>query len=704
MNRLCNCSSGGTGLALLVSLAMGSWAYGQCSNDAGAGDLAEGEACYVDNDVDTTNPGCNADPSVFITLTAGDFTAGEARICGVSSTYLNNASCTTDADCDPGETCVSGGCTGGDEPSVSTRDTDWYLIPQSVLTAHDVDLNGVVQLNSEYVGSEAPMPNFHIGITPNGTTCDSDILSDIGCVALAGDACDVDADCHSGNCVGDPVPGDGNPQGTCAAENDPANNTLVIADYPDGIAVWTGIGFCSGGGDWGNPDYFCSTGNNDYVLRIWFTEAPTACQPGPPQGPCNEAAGPGVPGCEDPNCCALVCGTPGLAFCCSSGWFQSCATAAIDLGCAPEPGGPVLIRTGDDPTVEGYLQVKTDPYGAFSDPSFGGTPGGSDNFNPNSAGDDMAIASFANGFFIFMRDTNSRELLANLVDWQEVFAPDDSLDREITSINLPSDTSGDGEFDQLVSQFRVTGPGVDMTFNVQQNVKLEEPGISTLKQKYLITNNLASPIDFIMQRNMDGDLVWQGSTFSNDSVGTGTNGSASDRHVFTQEPGVAATAITLSSPLGNHYVGAKSGDNPDPPDCVAMGAGTDVQDWDAYGLPVCWENYISNVGYGLNGTSGGAPGTDAHITLAVEVSLPAGPGPAVEVNFLQTYGQQTPYGQEGEPCPWDCQPVPNGDVDVPDFLAILAQWGDVGTSCDFGSGDPGVGINEFLDFLANFGP
>ncbi|MHC4220538.1 MAG: hypothetical protein ACYSU7_19035, partial [Planctomycetota bacterium] len=57
-----------------------------------------------------------------------------------------------------------------------------------------------------------------------------------------------------------------------------------------------------------------------------------------------------------------------------------------------------------------------------------------------------------------------------------------------------------------------------------------------------------------------------------------------------------------------------------------------------------------------------------------------------------------------EPCPWDCQPVPNQLVDVPDFLAILAQWGLEGTSCDFGTGDPGVGINEFLDFLANFGP
>ncbi|MHC4217869.1 MAG: DUF7901 domain-containing protein [Planctomycetota bacterium] len=55
-------------------------------------------------------------------------------------------------------------------------------------------------------------------------------------------------------------------------------------------------------------------------------------------------------------------------------------------------------------------------------------------------------------------------------------------------------------------------------------------------------------------------------------------------------------------------------------------------------------------------------------------------------------------------CPSDCQGTPNGFVDVPDFLAILSQWSQVGTSCDLGLGDPGVGINEFLQFLSNFGP
>jgi hypothetical protein len=55
-------------------------------------------------------------------------------------------------------------------------------------------------------------------------------------------------------------------------------------------------------------------------------------------------------------------------------------------------------------------------------------------------------------------------------------------------------------------------------------------------------------------------------------------------------------------------------------------------------------------------------------------------------------------------CPWDCQDVPDGSVNVSDFLALLAQWGQIGTSCDFGVGGTGVGVSEFLELLAAWGP
>ncbi len=52
-------------------------------------------------------------------------------------------------------------------------------------------------------------------------------------------------------------------------------------------------------------------------------------------------------------------------------------------------------------------------------------------------------------------------------------------------------------------------------------------------------------------------------------------------------------------------------------------------------------------------------------------------------------------------CPWDCEPKPDGNVGINDFLELLAQWSTVDSSCDFDGG--GVGINDFLDLLGNWG-
>jgi hypothetical protein len=52
------------------------------------------------------------------------------------------------------------------------------------------------------------------------------------------------------------------------------------------------------------------------------------------------------------------------------------------------------------------------------------------------------------------------------------------------------------------------------------------------------------------------------------------------------------------------------------------------------------------------------------------------------------------------PCPWDCGDG-DGTVGVVDFLALLAEWGEVGAPCDF-DGD-GVGVTDFLAMLAQWG-
>jgi hypothetical protein len=56
---------------------------------------------------------------------------------------------------------------------------------------------------------------------------------------------------------------------------------------------------------------------------------------------------------------------------------------------------------------------------------------------------------------------------------------------------------------------------------------------------------------------------------------------------------------------------------------------------------------------------------------------------------------------EAEPCPWDCQGEPNGQVDVADFLFMLGQWGGPGP-CDFDGS--GVSVTDLLVLLAHWGP
>ena len=52
-------------------------------------------------------------------------------------------------------------------------------------------------------------------------------------------------------------------------------------------------------------------------------------------------------------------------------------------------------------------------------------------------------------------------------------------------------------------------------------------------------------------------------------------------------------------------------------------------------------------------------------------------------------------------CPWDCADG-NGDVDIVDFLQLLAEWDMVGSPCDFDGS--GVGITDFLKLLGAWGP
>ena len=55
-----------------------------------------------------------------------------------------------------------------------------------------------------------------------------------------------------------------------------------------------------------------------------------------------------------------------------------------------------------------------------------------------------------------------------------------------------------------------------------------------------------------------------------------------------------------------------------------------------------------------------------------------------------------------EACPWDCSANPDGAVNVPDLLTLLALWGGgVGSPCDFDGG--GIAVPDLLQLLANWG-
>ncbi len=100
-----------------------------------------------------------------------------------------------------------------------------------------------------------------------------------------------------------------------------------------------------------------------------------------------------------------------------------------------------------------------------------------------------------------------------------------------------------------------------------------------------------------------------------------------------------------------------------------------------------------------------AIGFECQSTLSTTTEIPTSSGDNdLGVIIVRTYdGVEVFNGYPCAPaCSWDCELVPDGNVGINDFLALLGQWTRVGSSCDFDGG--GVGIIDFLALLANWGP
>ncbi|MCX7992675.1 MAG: hypothetical protein N2651_03285 [Fimbriimonadales bacterium] len=344
-----------------------------------------------------------------------------------------------------------------------------------------------------------------------------------------------------------------------------------------------------------------------------------------------------------------------------------------------------LVSIGNGISGDTRLVIPVDPYGAwYADFTTGANRG--EFYDPvgTLAAD---YPTFATGTYLFV-GTSYRTALNQEPGWGGSSSWAGNLTRTVVSGPTASNYAyNDGVNDTATSRFSVTsGDGVvNLSFDTLVAVRRT----SHVIVRYRITNNAASAISFKLYRVWDLDLFEPGegaSFYEDDEVCGGVYGGQG--YAVQRELGNSALQFSLSSlnPI-NGYAAAKRTHNPNPsdPNCPAMGYGTDIQEWNAYGIPACWLNYVAyfGAGPGCSGSSftQGQPGFgDAHIGVEVPVSIAA--GGSAEVIFIHTYGS-------GRPATCNLADVNlDGIVDDADLLAVLFA---------FGSSAPNANVDANLD-------
>jgi hypothetical protein len=374
---------------------------------------------------------------------------------------------------------------------------------------------------------------------------------------------------------------------------------------------------------------------------------------------------------------------------------------------------PVLPPPGlhEGAGAAGNLRVSPDAFGSWS----------SNGFLPDQyLGDwndafDGTEVSFTNGWGLYAPDRGQRQILSENTAWLDVAPDDGSLSIQVLDPVTATDTNADGLADLSHSTVRVLGgpPPQDTDLRIevinQVDTGLAGDPRAALIQTLAITNLSPNPVCFNLLRQADADLLFDiDASFANDEVGTSTNALRGDRFVFQREVGEPGTALTLSSASALAYVGAKRGCDPDGPGPgPAMGFGTDLEEWNAFGVPAGWANVIAgvpapdNMVPGTDGASGHpvgcavVPAEDCHLLLNIPVCLGAGAG--TKVTILFTYGDDCPSQGvecEGEPCAGDT----NGDgfVNVQDLVNVLLAW----NTNDPGADVTGDGVVDVEDLVA----
>ncbi|MCH8825224.1 MAG: hypothetical protein IH984_17145, partial [Planctomycetes bacterium] len=438
----------------------------------------------------------------------------------------------------------------------------------------------------------------------------------------------------------------------CIANTVQARAIIDIAEHPNGIVYYIAPGNPDGTSI--NTGYSCIPGPGngfDYLINLVAVDLFFACTFD--GEPCNVPT-PGIPGCNDPDCCNEVCIFD--SFCCDTEWDGICVDEAINtIGCAIGLGAPALIASGSDDSVDGYLDLFVDGFASASQAA--GGPLWIDHYNP--VGHPLGNPTWANTTMLFTGATDRVAL--SLHEGTLFYYSGSTMTAIFTGPSVLSDQNSDGVDDQMVSNFSVSGAlelDVVLTQNVVSSLTAGGTPYANWTVSYEITNT-GSAATFNILRWTDADILYGSNDFADDTVGTGTNGgSKCDRFLYQGEVGDPGATLASSTNQSNAlYVGSKrfydlDCAGPAPP--FNFGIDPDPV-WSNNGLPVEYENYVAGVGYDIDGESGAAPddgcgnlaGADA--SMGIQASISLGAGETTTVIFVLTYGATTPSAGVCEP-------------------------------------------------------
>ena len=350
-----------------------------------------------------------------------------------------------------------------------------------------------------------------------------------------------------------------------------------------------------------------------------------------------------------------------------------------------------LVSIGNGISGDGRLTIPVDPFGAWYANFNTGANNGEFYDPPGALGVDYP--TFSVGTYLFV-GTSYRVALNQEPVWNQFWVG--NLTANVvsgpTALNY---AYNDGVNDTATASFTVASADSSVNLSIDMLAAVRRPAYVVVR--YRITNNASSAINFKLYRSWDLDLFWRtgrSDDYQNDEVCGGVYGGQG--YPYQGEFGLGVRfALSSLNPI-NGYVAAKRTyrDLSWPPDCPTMGYGTDIQEWNAYGIPSCWVNYVAYYGPGP-GCSGLNVG-DAHIGVEVPVSLAA--GGSATVTFIHTYGS-------GQPATCNLADVNlDGTVDDADLLAVLFAFGNSAPNADVDVNlDGSVDDADLLEVLFNFG-